>query len=167
MKVGRYVIVFVFYFLFYLLMSGSVKPYDILVGGIASAVLAALTADILIKRSLNASDVLRFLYLVKYFFWYFVVAETKAHYDVIKRALSPSMPIRPGIVEVPYEVSTDYGVTLIAGSITNTPGTVTVEIDKDKKRLYVHWIDVKVTDPYEVRKHISEDFEDYARIIWG
>ena len=167
MKIGKYLVVFVFYLLFYLLMSGSIKIYDIIVGVAASALLTVLTANILIKREIGVRDVLRFLYLIKYFFWYFLVAETKAHYDVIRRALSPSLPIRPGIVKLPYEVSTDYGVTFIAGSITNTPGTVTVEIDKGKKVLCVHWIDVRAAEPEEARKHISKDFEDYAKIIWG
>ncbi len=161
------VCVFIFFLIFYLLISGSVSPYDLLVGSVASALLTALYGKILLGRELRASDFRRLGNLIKYFFWYMFVAETKAHADVIRRALSPSMPINPGIVEVPYDVRSDYSVTLIAGSITNTPGTVTVDMDRKGRRLYVHWIDVKAVEPELVRRYISREFEDGAKRIWG
>ncbi len=167
MKALTYVGAFLFFLAFYLLFSGSVSLYDITVGCVASAILTVLYARIMYGRDLKPSDIAKVGRLIKYFFWYMFVAEPKAHADVIKRALSPSMPINPGIVEVPFDVKSDFSITLIAGSITNTPGTVTVEVDKERKVLYVHWIDVKVTEPEAVREHVSRDFEKHASRIWG
>lgn len=167
MKALTYIGAFLIFLAFYLLFSGSLSLYDITVGCVSSAVLTALYARIMYGRDLKLSDIAKVGHLIKYFFWYMFVAEPKAHADVIRRALSPSMPINPGIVEVPFDVESDFSITLIAGSITNTPGTVTVEVDKERKVLYVHWIDVKVTEPEAVREHISRDFEEHASRIWG
>ncbi|RLG77421.1 MAG: cation:proton antiporter, partial [Thermoprotei archaeon] len=57
---------------------------------------------------------------------------------------------------------TDYAMTTIANSITNTPGTVVVDVDPVERNFYVHWIDVKTTEPEEARLRISNVFEKYA-----
>ena len=48
---------------------------------------------------------------------------------------------------------------MLANSITLTPGTLTVDINEDKKELYIHWIKVKSTDINEATKEIGEKFE--------
>jgi multicomponent Na+:H+ antiporter subunit E len=67
---------------------------------------------------------------------------------------------------VPFDVEGDYTVTSIANSITNTPGTVVVEVDRARKVFYVHWIDVASIEPAEARRSISEAFEYYSRRIF-
>ena len=63
-----------------------------------------------------------------------------ANLDVAWRVLSPSMPIKPDVVEVPLRVQSDLAVTTIANSITLTPGTLTMDYDRDRNTLYVHGI---------------------------
>ena len=81
---------------------------------------------------------------------------------MIKRILT--MDIRPGIVKVPIDVKNDYSRILVAHSITNTPGTVTV--DMDDNYIYVNWINVVTEKPKEARKRISEEFEKFAEKIF-
>ena len=111
-------------------------------------------------------DPKRIYYLVRYFIKYMFIIEPRAHIDVIKRIISPHMPINPGIVAIPYGVKTDYAILTIANSITNTPGTVTVDVDRDSKLLFVHWIDVKAVEPEECRRIISREFEENAEKIF-
>jgi len=63
-----------------------------------------------------------------------------ANLDVAWRVLAPSMPIKPDVVEVPLRVESDLAVTTIANSITLTPGTLTMDYDRDRNTLYVHGI---------------------------
>ena len=73
---------------------------------------------------LNPLRLLLFLvYLIGPFFW----AMAKANLDVAYRVITGK--IRPGIVRLSTGLSTDFGVTLLANSITLTPGTVTVRLD--------------------------------------
>ena len=46
---------------------------------------------------------------------------------------------------------------VLANSITLTPGTLSIDIIDDT--FYVHWIDVKTTNPEEAYKEIAEKFE--------
>ena len=80
----------------------------------------------------------------------------KANLDVAFRLLSPKLPIRPGIVKIKTNLKSDSGLTFLANSITLTPGTTTIDIDKENGFLYVHWLNVK-----------SEDIDEATRLIAG
>lgn len=153
-------------FIIYIIFTGSISLYDVLTGIMVAVIIGLLTGVFIVENPGKALSIRRALYMLKYIIWYFLVAETKAHLDVIKRALSPKPYLNPGIIRIPYNVSTDYAMTLIANSITNTPGTVVVDINQDKKLFYVHWIDAKTRDPIKAWKIISSKFESYAQKIF-
>ena len=161
----RFLSLFIVLLAVYIIISGSIAPIDLFMGVIASIIVSSLMSKYIV-RSDEKLSLSRLVVLVKYFFHYLFLIEVKTHLDVIKRIISPSLPINPGIVEVPYNLESDYAVTLTANSITNTPGTAVVSIDPKAKKLYVHWIDVKTTDPLECRKLISKTFEEYAKKIF-
>jgi multicomponent Na+:H+ antiporter subunit E len=166
MNLKRAVLPILMAFVVYIIFSGSVSIYDIITGIIISAVAGLLFSELLVKTVSKSLSLKRLGYLVKYAFYYFFVAEYLAHKDVIKRILNPKMPINPGIVRVPYEVSTDYAVVGVANSIINTPGTVVIDLDEEKKLFYVHWIDVTTQEPKECRKAICESFEKYLTKVF-
>jgi multicomponent Na+:H+ antiporter subunit E len=83
----------------------------------------------------------------------------KANIDVAYRVLHPALPINPGIVKVKTVLKSDVGLTFLANSITLTPGTMTVDIDKDNGVLYIHCINVEKTDVKAASKIIVEKFE--------
>jgi len=59
-----------------------------------------------------------------------------ANLDVIYRVWHPRLPISPRFTKVPDTTRTDMGTVIYANSITLTPGTVTVDVEKNK--LLVH-----------------------------
>jgi multicomponent Na+:H+ antiporter subunit E len=153
-------------FIVYIIFSGSVSLYDIITGIIISIVAGVLFSELLVTNVSKSLDPARLSQLVRYAFYYFFVAEYQAHKDVIKRILNPKMPINPGIVRVPYEVTGDYAIVGVAGSIINTPGTVVIDLDEDKKLYYVHWIDVTTLEPQKCRGAICESFEKYLSKVF-
>lgn len=76
-----------------------------------------------------------------------------ANWQVAKAVLRPDS-IRPGIVAMPLHHSSDAVVTLVANSITLTPGTLTLETERrgDIAILYVHALDLN--DAEAVREDI-------------
>lgn len=137
---------------------------ELVVGAAVSLAGALLVADVLItKHPSKVFDPRRWAWLLAYAAHYFTLMELRAHLDVIKRILHPKMPIRPGIVRVPYYVETDHGIVAVANSVTNTPGTVVVDLDTEAKKYYIHWIDVLSTDEGACFNAITKDFEKYAR----
>ncbi len=166
-KVLTYITVFLYIYLFYVIFTGGIARFSLVLGLIGSAILTAFLTSFIIQREIGFGDLKRFFHLAFYYFRYMIISEVKAHAMVIKIVLSPKINIRPAIVKVPFNVKTHYGITLIAGSITNTPGTCVVDVDEEKKVLYVHWIYATTTDPEKAREEISKVFEEYAMRIFG
>jgi multicomponent Na+:H+ antiporter subunit E len=100
------------------------------------------------------------LIYIPYLFYYIV----KANLDVAYRVLHPDVPIRPGIVSVRTSMTGDFGKTVLANSITLTPGTLSVDIKDDL--IYVHWINVMTTNPDEQTKRIVYRFERILKRIF-
>ena len=101
------------------------------------------------------------LYYIPVFFYYML----KANLDVVYRVVHPLMPIHPGIVKVKTKLQSDAARTLLANSITLTPGTMTVDITDDGY-LYIHWINVKDTEVEKATADIVFHFEPFLEKIF-
>ncbi len=66
--------------------------------------------------------------------------------DVARRVLSPTMPLRPGIVAVPTQDADEREMiaALSAHNITITPGELVVDFEGNHT-MYVHCLDVEAT----------------------
>ena len=96
-------------------------------------------AIILIIKSTNGSD----NYLMKIpkvisFIFYFIYELIVANLKVAKDILTPTHLMKPAIIAYDLEAKTDLEITLLANLITLTPGTLSLDVSKDKKTLYVH-----------------------------
>lgn len=98
----------------------------------------------------------------------FIKELIKANIDVAKRSLNPKLPINPGIVKVPTEVTSEYGLAMLCNSITLTPGTISMDVVEEdgKNQIYIHWIDVQSKDPKEAGDMIKGSLESGVRRIW-
>lgn len=85
----------------------------------------------------------------------------KGAVDVAKDALLPGVDMQPAILELPLRCTTDLEISVMASSITITPGTITVGIASAAgaapPTLYVHAI--YADDPEAVRADLR-DMED-------
>lgn len=61
-----------------------------------------------------------------------------ANIEVGLLVVGPMRRIQPGFVAVPLDLCDNFPITLLASTVTMTPGTVSSEVSKDKKWLYVH-----------------------------
>ncbi len=87
----------------------------------------------------------RWALFILYIVFSFIPAVVKANLDVAYRVINGK--INPGIVKISPKLKTDFGMTMLADSITLTPGTLSVSIDDKKKELYVHAINLSGKDP--------------------
>ncbi len=107
-------------------------------------------------------DLLRlpwFLVYVAVFLWECI----KANIDVAFRVLHPDLPIRPGTIKVKTRLRSDIGLTFLANSITLTPGTTTVDVDKDNGYIYIHWLRVK--DGFDRASQTLPVVEKFEKIL--
>jgi len=159
-------VVFILVFTIYIVFSGSISIYDVLTGIVVGIVIGSLFSTFTVKNPGKVFNPVRWFWLIKYAIYYFFIAEVKAHLDVMYRILHPKTPVKPAVVKVPYDLATDYAITAVANSITNTPGTVVIDIDTDNKVYYVHWIYAKTLKPVEAQREISLVFEKHVRKIF-
>jgi multicomponent K+:H+ antiporter subunit E len=64
-----------------------------------------------------------------------------ANLQVAAIILGPRSWLRPAFVRVPLDLRTEFAVTVLASTVTLTPGTVSVEVEDDgagRRRLVVH-----------------------------
>jgi multicomponent Na+:H+ antiporter subunit E len=143
--------------LLWLLLAGSLQPQELIAAAGAGVLVVLIAAPRLgIFTGMRFSAVAP-LYLVRYLIDFFV-ALVVANLDLARRVLSPSLPIRPAVVEVTTELQSPLGRMLLANSITLTPGTLVIDVIDD--RLLVHWIDCPPgTDLAQATQAIAAGFE--------
>jgi multicomponent K+:H+ antiporter subunit E len=64
-----------------------------------------------------------------------------ANIAVARLVLGPTARLRPAFVHVPLELSNPQSIALLASIITMTPGTVSADLDEEKRLLLVHVLD--------------------------
>jgi len=159
----RYVALFILAFIFWLLLTFNLTVANIIVGLLASLITAVLFGKYFIKDVIPFLQPQRYFWLIVYLF-IFTWECIKANFDVAYRVLHPAMPIKPGIVKVKLGLKTNIAKTILANSITMTPGTISVDIIDDY--IYVHWIYVSSENPEEYSLKVSGRFEKYIKKIF-
>ncbi|MFH0297620.1 Na+/H+ antiporter subunit E [Bradyrhizobium sp. 31Argb] len=95
----------------------------------------------------------------------FLVELVRANINMMRYVYAPRINIDPGIVRIRTRLKTPVGRLALANSIALTPGSLVIDIDGDS--LFVHWLDVKTTDPDEATRAIAGAFEEHLRKTFG
>lgn len=159
------VILFVLAFIVWAMLNWVPDSQHLLIGLFVCALVAYITGDMFVQRVhlfRHLERYLWFFYYIPIFLW----EMAKANIDVALRVSHPDLPINPGIVKVRTTLKSDTGLTFLANSITLTPGTLSVDVDREKGVLYVHWIDVKDKDAAGATEKIVKRFEDILKRIF-
>ncbi len=159
------VIFFILILIIWILLNLPVDKQNLIVGVIVSFLATLFVGDFFTHHPHKLLHPLRYFWFVVYiplFFWECL----KANIDVALRVIHPQRPIKPGIVKVRTSLHSDTALTFLANSITLTPGTLTVDVDKENGYLYVHWINVKSQDIETATQLIVERFEKILKRIF-
>ncbi len=169
-SLGAWLSTFLLCFAFWLLITLSLDPQKLIAGAAVCLIASLFCARFFIHESpFHLLRPARFFTLLAYVFWVFPIELVKANWDVAKRALSPALPIRPGIVKVPSAMRGEYGQAMLANSITLTPGTITMDVAEDEAGqvwYYIHWIDVADGTPAEQGETIKGTLEKWVGRIF-
>ncbi|MBE0452639.1 Na+/H+ antiporter subunit E [Roseovarius autotrophicus] len=86
--------------------------------------------------------------------WDICVANVQVAYIILFKSNANT---RPAWVTIPLELKTPEAITVLAGTITLTPGTVSSDLSADGRSLLVHCLDAP--DPESVRDQIKARYE--------
>ncbi len=102
-----------------------------------------------------------FLEFVGFFHWELLLANIRLARDV----LGPVTRLRPGVIAVPLDLTSDAEVTALSNLVTLTPGTLSLDASSDDKVLYVHV--ANISDVGQARREIKHGFERRIRRVFG
>ena len=158
------VVLFSTLLLFWVMLNGTLAVDSLIIG-----VLVSLSITILFCSGLSFFTEFRatpqaFVAGIFYYIYFFKEL-IKANFRLAAIVLSPSLPIKPGIVKVRTKLKSKMGRLMLANSITLTPGTLTMEIDGEW--IYVHCVTVESTDIDEATARIVAGFESYLEVMYG
>ena len=142
----------------WLLLNNSASPGQILLGALLGLLIPGFSQRFWPERLRLARPALLPGFVGRVL-WDILVANFRVAFLV----LGPSERIRPRFVEVPLELDGDFALTLLAGVVSLTPGTVSAEIDLARNRLLVHAL--SEDEPAELVRTIKHRYETPIREI--
>lgn len=93
--------------------------------------------------------------------WDIIIANIQVAWIILTKS---NDQLRPAWVEVPLDLRTPEALTILAGTITLTPGTVSADFSNEGKSLLVHALDA--ADPDAVRDEIKTRYERRLKEIF-
>ena len=167
-KAPAVIAAFVVCFAFWLLLTWSVKPQELIAGAVVSLAAALFSARFFIhEKAFWFCNPVKFFNGLFYWLCIFPIELVKANVDMAKRCFGGCRKVDPGIVKIPVDLKSDYGKAALANSITLTPGTITMEIAEEEGQTwyYVHWIEA-ASDGEEAGEAIKGRMEKWIRRFW-
>jgi multicomponent Na+:H+ antiporter subunit E len=95
----------------------------------------------------------------------FIVELVRANINMMRYVYAPRIDINPGIVKIKTGLKSPIGRLALANSIALTPGSLVIEMEGES--LFIHWLDVKTTDPDEATRLIAGPFEKHLEKTFG
>lgn len=87
-----------------------------------------------------------------------------ANVHVARLILGPPARLRPAFIHMPLELRNEAAITLLASTISLTPGTVSADLSLDRRTLLIHALDV--ADPDALIAEIRQRYETPLKEIF-
>ncbi len=133
----------------------SLDPQEITIGLAAAVIIGVATGGALTGNLFKLLKPAKFASAVEYVF-YFIWQMIKANIDIFFRVFKPVIPIRPGIVKAELHLKSPRARSIVANSITLTPGTITIDTRGDF--IFVHWVFLPDGDVHEKTQQMVDSF---------
>jgi len=80
-----------------------------------------------------------------------------ANITVARLILGPNEKLRPTFFDLPLDIEHPLGISILASTISLTPGTVSCDLSADKKSLHIHALDLE--DEAKTIQEIKQRYE--------
>ncbi len=147
-------------FIVWLLLNNSFSA-----GQIVLATFFALTIPWLVTGMRDEQPKIRKPWLAVRYFFMVLKDILVANIQVALLIIGPVKKLKPGFVAVPIHLDSDLGITILASTVSLTPGTVSAEVSKDKAWLYIHALHLENEE--ELINDIKQRYEKPIKEIFG
>lgn len=146
--------------LIWLALVNKVTPGNVLLGAILGVIVPIMTAPYWPRRA-KVANPLKIIEYVLVVLWDIIVANVEVALIIL---FKPNRAIHSKWVTVPLDLTSPEAITVLAGTITMTPGTVSAMLSADGGSLLVHCL--HSDDPDGVRDQIKSRYERRLREIF-
>ncbi|MDX1706265.1 Na+/H+ antiporter subunit E [Pseudidiomarina sp.] len=141
-----------FLLFFWLLLQNSITPGLVILGAVFALLIPLYTNrardfTLTLHRPLKA---LQYLLLL-------IVDIILSNFNIAAIILVPQRRISPALIEYPLDIRGEIPITILASTISLTPGTITAEVSRDGRSLLIHGLNVR--DPEAMIKQIKTRYE--------
>lgn len=148
-----------FLLIFWLLIQNSITPGLIVLGLILAWAIPLYTSrgsdfHVRVKRPFKA---------IEYFF-IVLMDIVVSNFSIAAIILNPRRRIHPAWVEYPLHLHGELPITILASTISLTPGTISTEFSHDGRTLLIHSLNVK--DAEAMIANIQKRYEDRLKVIF-
>jgi multicomponent Na+:H+ antiporter subunit E len=162
-KIVRMVMTVLYLMAGWLLFTGTVAPFPLLLGLFFSTVVAFLTYHLFFEeQEAERRALIPRIYLLIGYLILIMIKVYIASFRIAWKVISGN--ISPRIVHFRSRLRSDLARVALANSITLTPGTLTLDLDED--HLVVHWLDATTTHSGYAARLIAHPFERWLKRIW-
>ncbi|MFO7594511.1 MAG: Na+/H+ antiporter subunit E [Pseudomonadota bacterium] len=143
----------------WLLLVNSVAPGQIFLGAVLALAVPRLTGDFWPDRPrcVRVRPIFGYSLMV---IWDIVIANAQ----VAMLILGPARRLKPAFVHYPLALQEEFAITVLASTISLTPGTVTADVSADRKALLIHALNVE--DEQALIAHIRQRYEQPLKEIF-
>lgn len=159
----------IFCYLLWLVFTLSFTTQNLLIGGVVSLLIAILSAGFLIsEKPLYLFKPKRIIILLNFIFRIMPREVWRSNLKLVKQVFSADIDVKTGIFRVPTMLRSEYGLALLANSISSRPGSVVVDITEENNKfyLYIHCINVKGARGKDAGDEIKSSIEKQVRRIF-
>jgi len=150
----------IFLLVVWLMLNTTVSLGHIVLGSVLAIVIPLLCAPLRVPQPKVKKPMMAIRYALS------VLKDIViANIEVAILVMGPMHKIKPGWVAVPLDLTGTLPITVLASTVTMTPGTVSADISKDEKWLYVHVLNMP-HDEQEVIDFIKQRYETRVREIF-
>lgn len=137
----------------WIMLQNNVSAGMVVFGLILGVIIPVLTA----RWWPDRPDEMRLVPMLKYIVlvcWDILVANVQVAWIILTKS---NAQMKPNWVVIPLELKSPEAITILAGTITLTPGTVSADLSNEGHSLLVHALDAE--DPDAVRDEIKDRYE--------
>jgi multicomponent Na+:H+ antiporter subunit E len=142
-------------------LQGQLSLMNLIVGyGLGYVVLQILTRGGALPAR-YVGKVGSFVGLLLYLAYELVLANVTLAIDVVR----PNRTMRPAVVRLPLDVTSDGEILMFAALLNLTPGSLALDISEDRRTFYVHVM--HMVTPEQSRAEMKQGFERRVKRLFA
>ncbi len=139
------------------MLTGTATIPTLMIGFVIGYAILWLLGPLMGPRSGYFMRVWYWIRLIVMFNYELVVASVQVLWDIV----TPRHRARPGLIEMPLDVTTDAGILMVTNLISLTPGTLSLDVSEDRRTLLIHAM--FADDPDAICRQLKGGMERWVR----